>query len=328
MLKNVHWHFLWIKISISAPAYLHLDWFGLGCDLNRFRILRNKHQWIGIAYNNSKVEENSAIIVHQHCPFDYCREDKKSLSVQVEEGDKQCAYNRRGILCGGCQVGFSNILGSSRCKRCSNLVLVLVIPAVLVAGILLILFLMGLDLTVSNGTINGLILYANIIEAQHAVFFTPYSSSSFLRKFIAWLNLDLGIELCFTNNLDAYTKTWLQFLFPVYIWLLVAAIILSSHFSTLTLVSRLSGNNAVQVLATLFLLSYSKLLRLVITVFSYTELNYSDGYKRLVWLYDGKLNIEYLRGKHVLHFIGTLLLLTFLSIPYTLSLVMLYHAQR
>ena len=294
-----------------------LGWLGLGCDLNSFRILRNKDQWIGIAYNYSNVEENSAVIVHQHCPFDYCREDKKSLSVQVEDGNKQCAYNRGGILCGGCQVGFSNILGSSKCKRCSNLMLFAVIPAVLVAGILLILFLMGLDLTVSTGTINGLILYANIIEAQHAIFFTPYSSSSFLRKFIAWLNLDLGVEMCFSNNLDAYTKTWLQFLFPLYMWLLVAAIILSSHFSTLA--SRLSGNNAVQVLAALFLLSYTKLLRLVITVFSYTELNYPDGYKRLVWLYDG--NIDYLRGKHILLFIGTLLALTFLSIPYTLSLV-------
>ena len=95
---------------------------------------------------------------------------------------------------------------------------------------------------------------------------------------------------------------------------MVAAIILSNHFSTLA--SQLSGNNAVQVLATLFLLSYTKLLRLVITVFSYTELNYPDGYKRLVWLYDG--NTEYLRGKHLLLFIGTL---TFLSIPYTLTLV-------
>ena len=92
---------------------------------------------------------------------------------------------------------------------------------------------------------------------------------------------------------------------------------MSSHFSTLA--SRLSGNNAVQVLATLFLLSYTKLLRLVITVFSYTELNYPDGYKKLVWLYDG--NIEYLRGKHLVLFIGTLFLLIFLSVPYTLSLV-------
>ena len=215
--------------------------------------------------------------MHQHCPFDYCRGDKKSLSVQVEEGDKQYAYNRRGILCGGCQVGFGNILGSSKCKQCSNLMLLVVIPVVLVAGILLILFLMGLDLTVSSGTINGLISYANIVEAQHAIFFTPFSSCSFLQKFIAWLNLDLGIEMCFSNNLDAYAKTWLQFLFPLYIWLLATAIIVSSHFSTL--VSQLSGNNAVQVLTTLFLLSYTKLLRLVITVFSYTELNYPDGYK-------------------------------------------------
>ena len=44
------------------------------------------------------------------------------------------------------------------------------------------------------------------------------------------------------------------------------------------------------------------------------ELKYPDGYKKLVWLYDG--NIEYL-----VFFIGTSLFLIFLSIPYTLSLV-------
>ena len=103
-------------------------------------------------------------------------------------------------------------------------------------------------------------IYANIVRARHSMFFAPETSSSFLSKFIAWLNLDLGVEICFYNGLDAYAKTWLQFLFPIYIWLLV---LISSHYSTR--VSRLSGNNAVQVLATLFLLSYTKVLRIIIS---------------------------------------------------------------
>ena len=74
----------------------------------------------------------------------------------------------------------------------------------------------------------------------------------------------LGIETCFYNGLDAYVKTWLQFVFTLYIWFLVITIIVLSNYYTLA--ARLSGN-AVQVLATLFLLSYAKLLRIIITVF-------------------------------------------------------------
>ena len=39
--------------------------------------------------------------------------------------------------------------------------------------------------------------------------------------FIARLNLDFGIETCLYYELDTYTKAWLQFVFPVYIWILV-----------------------------------------------------------------------------------------------------------
>jgi len=110
------------------------------------------------------------------------------------------------------------------------------------------------NVTVSVGTIDGLIFYANIVQPNKAIFFPDESSSSFLSVFIAWLNLDLGIETCFCNGLDAYAKTWLQFVFPIYIWLIMIMIVIFSHYSTT--VARLSGRNAVPVLATLFLLSY------------------------------------------------------------------------
>ena len=100
--------------------------------------------------------------------------------------------------------------------------------------------------------------------------------------------------MCFYNGLDAYSKTWFQFLFPLYIWFILSAIIIVSHYSTR--MSRLVGNNTVQVLATLFLFSYVKLLRIIITAFSSTVLVYPNGYHRRVWLYDG--NIDYLRETH------------------------------
>lgn len=199
------------------------------------------------------------------------------------------------------------------------------------AGMTLVAFLIILNLTVSVGSISGLIFYANIVRANNAIFFPPGVSnssldkfSSFLSTFIAWLNLDLGIEACLYDGLTAYVKTWLQFLFPLYIWLLVTVIIIASHYSTRA--SRLSGNNAVQVLATLFLLSYAKLLRLIITIFSSTELVYPDGYHRRVWLYDG--NVDYLKGKYIPLFIAALVLLLFVSAPYTATLFFIQWLQR
>ena len=94
-------------------------------------------------------------------------------------------------------------------------------------------------------------------------------------------------------------------------------IIVSSHYSSMA--SKLFGNNAVQVLATLFLLTYAKIVRLLIHVVSFTTLTYPDGYTKTVWLYDG--NIDYLKGKHIPLFIATLLLLVLISVPYTISLV-------
>ena len=117
---------------------------------------------------------------------------------------------------------------------------------------------MFLNLTVSVGTINGLLFYANIVKLNEPVMFTN-GNILVLSQFIAWLNLDFGIESCFYNGLDGYWKTWLQFVFPLYVWLLIGIIILGSyHYGKL---SRFFGNNAVPVLATLILMSFSKLLR-------------------------------------------------------------------
>ena len=72
----------------------------------------------------------------------------------------------------------------------------------------------------------------------------------------------------------------IEFVLPFYIWFLIITIIVQSHYYTLA--ARLNGSNAVQVLATLFLLSYAKLLQS--DNHQSTKLEYLDS---SVWLYDG-----------------------------------------
>ena len=305
---------------------------GIQCALNTFKVLRPKQNWINATFAHTQDNFTPGVIVHNHCPFDYCTfTEGDFMSLDLDHPDDQCAFNRSGVLCGRCQTHLSHVLGTSRCKKCQRPWIALIIPLMALVGMALVVLLIVLNLTVSTGTISGLIFYANIVRANSSVFFPPGVRSSHLSllstvlgTFIAWLNLDLGVEACLYNGLTAYVKTWLQFLFPLYIWLLVTVIIVVSHYSSTA--SRLCGNSAVQVLATLFLLSYAKLLRLIITIFSSTELVYPDGYVRRVWLYDG--NVDYLRGKHIPLFVAGLVLLLFVSIPYSTVLLFIQCLQK
>ena len=302
--------------------------FRLTCDEANTKIIRKEQEWIGVTNKHTKPGVAIGVLTHSPCPFDYCRTDNHSLSIHLEDQDVVCAFNRSGILCGGCRANFSRVLGSSKCKECSNNIPVIIVIFLgqVLFGLIVVIALILLDLTVATGTINGLTFYANIIQAQHATFFTQDTAHSFLSFFIARLNLDEGIKLCLYDGLDEYAITWLKIPLPLYMWLFAGIlIVLSRRFSRFT---RLLGKNIVQVLATLFLISYTRLLQLIIDVFSYTSLTYPDGYRKKVWYVDG--NVEYFKGKHIPLFFVTVLFLS-VSLPYTvilLTIQLLYKISR
>ena len=257
-------------------------------------ISRSGNNWL--YYNH----QYNCTVAYEHCPFDYCI--TSNVSLNLNESDLQCTYNRSGTLCGHCQSGLSLMLGSNQCGHCSNYYLFL-LPLFVMAGIGLIFMLLTLNLTVSVGTINGLLFYANILKLNEPVLF-PNISIPVLSQFISWLNLDFGFNVCFFNGLDGYWKTWLQFIFPFYIWLLIGGVIISCRYSGK--LSRLCGNNAVPVLATLILMSFTKLVRTVTNVLMMSTIK-CEVFSWNVWSVDG--NIEYLSGKHIPLFVISLLFL-------------------
>ena len=273
-------------------------------------ITRDSGQQFWVGYD----DQSHGLIFNSLCPFDYCVSQTVNFSLN-NESDIQCTYNRSGLLCGACKEGYSLVLGTSHCRKCTNdYYLALLIPFA-VMGVALVFLLLVCKLTVAIGTLSGLVFYANIVGANHTIFLPEESNDAF-SVFIAWLNLDFGIETCFYDGMDAYSKTWLQFVFPVYIWMLVGLIIFLSHFSHRF--ANLLGDNPVSVLATLILLSYAKILRTLITALYITYLEYPT-YNRRVWLYDA--NIDYLEGKHIPLFIVAVLVFLFLFLPYTLLLL-------
>ena len=298
-----------------------LQRFNASCNVNDnsiiIRTLTSNRVWVGALYENDSNESTyQGLILHSGCPFDYCVD--RPVPITLDNLDIQCNHNHSGILCGSCKEGYSIALGNLHCLPCSNDYLALILPFAL-AGIALVALLLLLRLTVSAGTINGLIFYANIVQANTSFFF-PAGESNILTVFIAWLNLDLGIETCFYDGMTTYAYTWLQFVFPFYVWFLIGLIIVATHYSSK--LTKIFGRNPVTALATLFLLSYSKLHRAIIGTLSFSVLEYPENSYKNVWFFKGSM--AYGSAEHAILVIFAIVILVFLFVPYTL---LLFFAQ-
>ena len=281
------------------------------CNITHKTITRVGKVWIGLDSNKNSM------LVTTDCPYDYCVHG--SVSFNESTPDNQCRMNRSGIMCGQCSEGLSLMLGSNQCGVCTNSSLYLLVVFG-VAGIVLVLFLVVLNLTVSVGTINGLIFYTNVIKInEHA--FLSNSSPPVLSQFISWFNLDIGISTCFTKSLDAPTKLFLQFIFPTYIWILIGVVIIVCKYSQR--LSELIGHNVFPVFATLILLSYTKSLRVLVPILKFHRLILiSDDNKlshQMYWSADGNISSSS-PYYGLLAFLGVLIVILF-AIPYTLLLL-------
>ena len=232
------------------------------CDIDNKSINRSRNNfWMNIINDYFLIYDAS-------CPLDYCNDSSKVVTITPNEPDAQCIKGWDGKLCelcGSCKDGesYSLVLGSLECQQgCSHISLLLVILFGIL-GILLIVLLFLLRLTVSTGTINGMIFYANIVQANHQILLPKIMSEfNFIVVFISWLNLDFGIHARFFNGLNINIYSWLQFLFPLYLWILVLIIIVSAHYSQR--VAKRIGHNPVAVLATVLLFSYGKMSKAII----------------------------------------------------------------
>ena len=287
------------------------------CNSSTKTLKTKANTWV----SNTTISElgESYLLIHPHCPYDYCRQDVAVNLNQRNGADSQCAFQRRDTLCGACKSGYSLSFGSSQCIKCKSywpVVLISIILLAVIAGIALVSALLYLELTVAIGTLNGIIFYANIINGNANIFFKQLRTPNFPSYFIAWLNLDIGFDACLFEGIDAVAKTWLQLAFPIYLIMLVVIVIVASKYSQRF--SNLIGKkNPVATLATLILLSYTKILSTIITMLSLITLDYPDG-KKLLWKPDA--TVAYLEfPRHVFLFLTATLILV-IGILYTVIL--------
>ncbi len=269
------------------------------CDSSSESVIRKGRFWI--TYFNDSDNSSSPYFIYPYCPLDYCQPLTNSIPVNLNQpngSDAQCANNRSGLLCGRCKPAYSLSLGSSSCIKCYKnwygLFLGIIIAG-FIAGIIFVILLLMLNITVAVGSLNSIIFYANIIYANRSIYFSV-SYSEPVNVFISWLNLEIGIDTCFYNGMDTYAKTWIQLAFPIYMIFLVLVVIWVSSCS-IKLSNLLGRRNPVATLATLILISYTKLLETVIASFSFVSLRYPDDATVIKWLPDA--SVEYGKGKHV-----------------------------
>lgn len=257
-------------------------------------------------------EAGNCSVVHSGCPYGYCR--RETVTFSLARPNAQCSSGREGAVCGGCNG--SLVLGSNDCREChgySNLALIL--PFAL-AGVAVLSFIIVFNMTVSLGTINGLLFYLNIVKLYEPYLF-PDGPLPFLGQFVAWFNLDVGLEFCFYEGMSACSKMWLQFVFPVYLLLLSMLLLIVCRFSK-------SARTLFQpylkpVLGTVVLLVYTKVLRTVVLIMAITRLTCGEETSRY-WYVDP--NIPYGSTCHLPLMAMAVLVLLLLIIPYTLFLLL------
>ena len=291
-----------VILSSHIPSLTH-------CNIDDQSIPRPANSWISAHTVNNSHSYNVSL----HCPFDYCLPHSSYLNLSIP--DSQCQFDRSGLLCGQCQQGLSAVFGSSQCKHCSNVYLLLLIP-IGIAGILLVLILFVLNLTVTDGNINPILLSVNIVSINISTVFP--TNNSVMRTFISLANLDLGIETCFYDGMDEYAKRWLQLVFPAYLICIAMVIIITSRYSIR--IQRLTARRALPVLATLFLLSYTKVLLTISNVlFSYSTItDLPNNHTTPVWSVETSVSLFGL--KFTILFI-TCLLLFIVLIPFNVVLI-------
>uniref|UniRef100_A0A1X7USE8 Right handed beta helix domain-containing protein n=1 Tax=Amphimedon queenslandica TaxID=400682 RepID=A0A1X7USE8_AMPQE len=171
------------------------------CNINSLNITHNGLLWIGMRNTSTSFNANAtnpnACIINEDCLL-YC--SPNPVTFQLNDTDTQCVDNRGQRMCGSCTEGYSLLMGSNKCGQChDNYMVVAWIALFAVMGVLLVVLLIALNLTVSVGTLNGLLFYANIVKLYEPVF-SRKGALPVLSQVISWINLDFGFEVCFYDG--------------------------------------------------------------------------------------------------------------------------------
>uniref|UniRef100_A0A1X7U4H5 Uncharacterized protein n=1 Tax=Amphimedon queenslandica TaxID=400682 RepID=A0A1X7U4H5_AMPQE len=223
----------------------------LQCNINDLNFTRPyKNLWAGL-------DKNGSLHYSLNCPHGYCsihsHHDKLTFndtgsfvaSSSTKDSEPLCHGSRTGELCGKCISNYSVVFGSTICLMCTNKLWLVSSIIYIITGPLIVFLLYTLNLTLSTGTLNSIIFFAQVANAMVAGYLkipcsdcgsVSYYFIRFSSAFISWLNLNLGFPLCLYNGMTEMHKA----------------------------VSNRLSKSSVQVLVTVVHLSFTQLLQAIL----------------------------------------------------------------
>ena len=307
--------------SCECHHFLNEKKISSDCSINTTSITIPLNTWLGkvvVDKNTSTLfpfapDINGTFGFAPVCPTGYCKPG--ITEVNMTEQDSLCQNHRTGVLCGECEDGYSLVLGPDECQVCNSNLWLLMILVFAVTGIVLVIVLFCLRMTISNQLLGGIIFYVNMTEVSlRTVILHQHIYGFILNIIFSLLNLELGFSVCLYDGLTAIIKTALQFIFPVYLWLIVLMLVIISKRSGFF--ANLTVHSSIQVMATLFYLSFAKLLLTVIDIFIPVNVQTPQG-EFTVWYVDG--NIPYWRNSgHIALFITAIITSILYLLPFLL----------
>ena len=294
------------------------------CNIVNETVTAAGNPWI--AYDTTR----RCITVVSDCPLSYCESDS---TLDITQPDQQCAQNRSGVLCGRCKEGFSLQLDSDSCQNCSaeesqwRIPVYVLLQVALAFGV--IAFMIGFDLTVSAGSINGPLFFISVVEIYEKILFP----SGYVKILLDWFALNAVFNACI-DRIDACGRSWIAVIYSIFLVLIgpflvfLSAVGYSKIFSRCPnlvksclysfsgTITKFLGTHAISVLAIVFLLTYTRLfLTSIETMYSVSlmccDADAGNCTTTTVWFIDG--NVQFLGGCHLpLFIVSVTILIVFL----------------
>ena len=275
--------------STSCTCNSVLAQHGFDCSGHQYKSAR-PYTWIGM--------DNGRLVFSHRCIFQLCNSAlANGIPPANLSSSSQCSseFQREGLLCTKCPENQQPEYISFKCRECPYEWIALLF-ILLFGGLFVVVFLFLFNLTILQGTINGFILYCSVmIHTDSADFFSLYAWKPLYIVF-RLLSLGFGHGLCF---FDEFSKSLLHFSFPVYLFILVAVIIICAHkFNFRIFRVTFIARRAVPVLTTLMIMTFVRLAEAVFLALQYNNIyDAITGEKHTVFLFDNTLS--YFGGKHL-----------------------------
>ena len=300
----------WFGFVYDATQHIclcdpHLLNKGVTCNVNGY-LSKPRKKWIGMLENN---------IVVLSCVYDFCRDLELVDPRNLED---QCNYQRGGLLCGGCRHGHYAKTGHSGCGHCEGIEnLLLLIFFTLFIGAWLVFATAFLRIYVSDGYVYSMFFYVNIIYLfKDEIFHGPYHKEYIYATF----NLRGIYDFCVYKNMDFLALAGLDFVFPLYLCLIIISLTLIARCRGPYRKSRF-GYSTTKVFATLLYICYSLLVDFSFQILSFTVIEAPSG-KEARWRLDP--SVHYFKGMH--GFLGAVSILCLL-ILFAVALTLLFPKQ-